>query len=195
MIAHLARLAVAPRLPALRPLRQRLSEGHLEVDERAGREPAAALEPTGDALPKTRREGRIDENDVERRHVGRSRSRQKGQRVRTDHADLRGLQAGGVFLEGGDAARVGIEQRCRCGAARAGLEAERTAAREQIEHMRAANIGRQPVEQCLANAIGCRPDGCHLRETQASTPPDTGDDADLVGVGAASRGHLRRRVA
>ena len=195
MIAHLARLAGAPGLPALGPLRQRLAQGYLDVDEGGGREPAAALESTCDALPETRRKGRIDENDVVGRHVRGTRSRQKGECVRTNHADLRRLQPFDMLFEGCNAARVGIEQRCRCGAARTGLETESPAAREQVEHMRAADVRCEPVEQRLADAIRRGSDGGDLREAQASTTPHTGDDANLVGGGAASRGHLRRRVA
>ena len=195
MIAHLARLAGTPGLPTLRPLRQGLAEGQLDVDEGAGCKPTTALQPSDNALPQTRREGRIHENKIEGARVRRARPRQPGERIGANHLDLRRLQPFNVLLKCRDATRIGVKQGCGRSPTRAGLEAERTTAGEQIEHVCTANMRSEPVEQCLPDAIGCGPDGGRLRETQPSTTPDTGDDADLVGGGAASRGHLRRRVA
>ena len=76
---------------------------------------------------------------------------------------------------------VGFHQRHGRGAARCGLEPQGAGAGEQVEHSGTGHVGRQPVEQCLAHAVGRGTQAGHLGHGHAPAPEAAADDANLSG--------------
>src|SRR5688572_4429973 len=76
-------------------------------------------------------------------------------------------------------------------AARQRFEAERTTAREQIEHTRPVDSRLQPVEQGLPHTIGCRTNLHPSRKTQPAAAMAATNDSQR----SRSRESLHRRTA
>src|SRR6185503_20159186 len=121
-------------------------------------------------------EGRVEKHDIE----GLRRALQEALRI-LDHDG--GVAAAKPFerLRKMTAdLRLAIDERHVRGTARQRLEAERAAAREQIETTRTDDRLLQPVEKCLAYAVRRRTDGGERREDDARAAPAAADDAQAV---------------
>ena len=81
--------------------------------------------------------------------------------------------------------RIAFDQQRSARASRNGFQAKRAAAGEQVEHPRARQHRRQPVEQGFAHAIGGRPQARRIGHGQARATPAAADDADLAGMSRA----------
>ncbi len=88
------------------------------------------------------------------------------------------------------------------GAARQGLEPERTGARKQIQAAGVHDVVLQPVEQSFAHPIGGRPQSGNVGKTDVPAAPRPADDAHeislagdrLIGLGGGHRAHHTPRV-
>ena len=148
----------------------------LEVDPGGIGEPAAALELRGDSRQHAGGERRIEKDEVERA----PRSAEEVRRIGADDAPVAAPLAVPLRQAGLDracGAAIALHERHVRGATRERFQAERAAAGEQIQAVRTAHRGGEPVEQCLADAVGCGADGGRIRKAQPPSPPRAADDA------------------
>ncbi|KAG0953421.1 hypothetical protein G6F31_013441 [Rhizopus arrhizus] len=117
-------------------------------------------------LPQAIGERRVDEHQV---GLLRRGALQPAQGIGLDHGDLvYRLQLGDGGGQVAPELGIALDQGGVGGAARDGLQAQRAAAGEQVEHPRPAQPGHQPVEQRFANAVAAWPQARQGRHRQAA---------------------------
>ncbi len=125
---------------------------------------------------------RIQKNQIEARVAALDEPHQHAVRVALDEFDLFTTRQSSKRL--GDIATgdsVTLNHHHPLGTARGRLQAQRTGARKQIQAPPALKRLSEPVEQRLADTIGCRPKARHHRYRERGALPLPADDPDTTG--------------
>jgi hypothetical protein len=149
MIADLTGVLGAVYGPLCRQSRDRAISWTFHIDISARRQPPL-LQPARDLLQHCGFERRVEKDDVE----GLCWAQQEALRILDHDGRVAAAEAFQRLLEMTPYLRLAVDESHLRGTARQRLEAERAAAREQIQTTRADDRLLQPIEQRFAHAVG-----------------------------------------
>jgi hypothetical protein len=113
-------------------------------------------------------EWRVEEHDI----VGENGvALQEVECILLQHPGSRGVQGRRIFAENGSRCCGPLHEVDGFRTPRQRFEAQGSAAGKQVETMCPANVRREPVEQCFAYALRCRPQPGGVGNRQQTTAP------------------------
>ena len=180
MVPDLPRRFRSQRLPARGQRGQACRALIFQVYKSAAFQPVA-----GSKLSQALRQGVLPERWIKKNKVERLAGRaQKARSAQIKHApahlaakalQLRSQRVGG--------SRRGLDKYDFGCAPGQGLETQCTGSGEQVQAARTGNFMLQPVEQRLADPVGCRPEGWQIGKLDSAPSPYSADDANRVAGG------------